>query len=243
MKLKEWIIIPLITLILISCNGRISSAVLSTDKLDTSWWKNRHDNVLIQIQERDPQLILIGNSITHALDDSANIEFWDKHLNQYNTVNLGFGGDRTENVIWRLENGEIDNISPKVATLLIGTNNLDGNHYSEISDPKDLAKGIWKICSIINDKLPDTEIALLAILPYGSKTENYHNRLIKETNAIIKRFPDKNKKIHYYDIGHVLEREDSRLRYDLMPDFLHPNTEGYRLIFDALAPEIEKLMK
>jgi beta-glucosidase len=228
--------------LLTGCTGTTNTAVIPTDKIDVKWWKERHEEVMQQIREKDPQLILIGNSITHALDDESNIEFWEKYLDQYNTVNMGFGGDRTENVIWRLENGEIDGINPKVATLLIGTNNLDGNHYSEITDPEDLAEGIWKICKIISEKLPETEIALLAILPYGSKPEVYHNRLINETNDIIKHFPNKNSRIHYFDVGHVLLNDEGRVRRDLMPDYLHPNTEGYRLIFDALTPEIEKLM-
>ncbi len=238
-------LVSLITIVLLAaaCNNTVNTAALSTSNMDVNWWKNRHEKVLKNNIEFNPQLILIGNSITHALDDEGNKEFWDNYLKAYNTVNMGFGGDRTENVIWRLENGELDDINPKLATLMIGTNNTDGNNFEEVTNPEDLAEGIWKICSIIHEKLPDTEIALLAIFPFGHKPEVYRNTLIQKTNAIIKNFPDKNEKIHYFDVGHVLENEDGSLSYDLMPDYLHPNTEGYRLIFDALAPEIEKLMR
>ncbi len=243
MKLLKLLSIILITCFVSSCNEDVNTAVLSTSNLDANWWKSRHENVLAEIKESSPQLIMIGNSITHGLDDENNIEFWDKYLNAYNTVNMGFGGDRTENVIWRLENGEIDGINPKVATLMIGTNNTDGNNFEEVTQPEELAEGIWKICTIINEKLPDTEIALLAIFPYGYKPEVYRNKLIQKTNDIIRTYPEKNSKIHFYDVNHVLEHEDGSLIHELMPDYLHPNTEGYRLIFDELAPEIEKLMK
>ncbi len=97
---------------------------------------------------------------------------WEQYLNDLDAVNMGISGDRTENVIWRLQNGAIDGINPKVATLLIGTNNTDGNHYLEISTAEELAEGIWKICEIIREKLPDTEIVLLGILPYGYKAKS-----------------------------------------------------------------------
>jgi beta-glucosidase len=71
----------------------------------------------------------------------------------------------------------------------------------------------------------------------------YRNKLIQETNAIIQNFPDKHEKIHFYDVNDVLENEDGSLNHELIPDYLHPNTEGHRLIFNVLFPEIEKLMK
>ena len=184
---------------------------------------------------------MIGNSITHNLDKPDRKTFWDQYLNDLAAVNMGISGDRTENVIWRLQNGTLEGINPKVATLLIGTNNTDGNHYLEISTPKELSEGIWKICTIIRDKLPEIEIVLLGILPYGYKP-NHRDEINKATNKIISQFPEKDSKIHYYDLGYLFLNEQDKVKRELMPDYLHPNVEGEKLIFETLAPSISKLL-
>ena len=154
-----------------------------------------------------------------------------------NTGRWGYSGDRTENVIWRLQNGELDGIHPRLATLLIGTNNTDGNHYTEITQPVDLAGAIWEICAIIREKLPETDIILLGILPYGYN-ENLRNNINMSTNKIISAFPDKDPKIHYRDLGYLFVDEKGKVNKELMPDFLHPNAEGHRLMFEALKKDM-----
>ena len=175
------------------------------------------------------------------MDGEDRKEVWGKYLDQYKTVNMGISGDRTENVIWRLQNGSLENINPKVAVILIGTNNTDGNHYLNVSSPEELADGIWRICEIVEEKLPDTKILLLAILPYGYKP-NYRNNMNKATNSLMSKFPEKNPDIHYIDIGHLYLDADGKVKQELMPDYLHPNPEGHMLMFEALKDEIEKLM-
>ena len=154
---------------------------------------------------------------------------------------MGFSGDRTENVIWRLQNGELDKINPKVALLLIGTNNTDGNHYLEVTQPKELAEATWKICKAIRKKLPDTQILLLGIFPYGYKP-NYRDNINKATNNIISGFPAKDNHIHYRDISSVFVDESNKVKKTLMPDYLHPNTEGHLLMFQAITKDISELM-
>ena len=110
--------------------------------------------MVIENNKANPGLILIGNSILHSLDDKNGIQVSEKYLDKYSVVNMGFSGDRTENVIWRLQNGEIDGIDPRLALVLIGTNNTDGNHYLNITQPKELAEGIWEICLVIREKIP-----------------------------------------------------------------------------------------
>jgi len=209
-------------------------------KGDGRWWKERHQTILGTLS-KNPELILIGNSILHSLDNEDRKEVWGKYLDQYKTVNMGISGDRTENVIWRLQNGSLENINPKVAVILIGTNNTDGNHYLNVSSPEELADGIWRICEIVEEKLPDTKILLLGILPYGSKP-NYRNNLNKATNSLISKFPRRSPNIHYTDIGHIFLKSQGRVRQELMPDYLHPNPVGHMLMFEALEDEIERLM-
>ena len=138
--MKRNLLLILFVILFLGCTPKKeNSAAIATSKLEHNWWKERHEKVLEQLKN-DPKLILIGNSITHSLDDSTRRPVWEKYLDKYHAVNMGFSGDRTENVIWRLQNGEIDGIHPKLATLLIGTNNTDGNHYTKLHNRKNLLK-------------------------------------------------------------------------------------------------------
>ncbi|MCF6357796.1 MAG: GDSL-type esterase/lipase family protein [Draconibacterium sp.] len=239
--IKIFFIAMLFTL-LVSCGKTIDNpAAKPTDKLSNNWWKERHE-MIAEKNKSNPQLILLGNSILNSLDKSSEEVIWEKYLNKYNTVNMGFSGDRTENLNWRLQNGEINGISPKVALLLIGTNNTDGNHYLNVTQPEELAGGIWEICKIVREKLPDTEILLLGIFPYGYKP-NYRDNINKATNKIIAKFPREDSHIHYRNIGSIFVDDNNKVKKSLMPDYLHPNTEGYLLMFKAIEKDIEKLMK
>ncbi|WP_020533536.1 GDSL-type esterase/lipase family protein [Flexithrix dorotheae] len=204
------------------------------------WWLKRHQEILKK-KASNPELILVGNSIFHTLDNKDRKEVWRQYLDGYQTVNMGISGDRTENVIWRIENGTLDSINPKLAVLLIGTNNTDGNHYLNISTPEELEEGIWKICTLINEKLPETKILIMGILPYGYKP-NHRDNINKATNLLISKFPEKNPLINYVDIGNIYLDENGKVKQELMPDYLHPNAEGHLLMFEALKPEIDRLI-
>ena len=210
-------------------------------KGEGEWWMERHQTIQSRLS-KDPTLILIGNSIFHSLDDENRQEVWEKYLDQYRTVNMGFSGERTENVIWRLQNGSLENINPRVAVILIGTNNTDGNHYLNISTPEELAGGIWKICEIVEEKLPGTKILIMGILPYGYKP-NHRDNINKATNSLVSKFHERNPNITYTDIGQVYLDTEGKVNKELMPDYLHPNPEGHLLMFEALHEEITRLME
>lgn len=222
-------------------NQNLDNPAAIAQKKEDEGWIKRHQTIL---DRRTPEakLILIGNSIFHSLDKDDRSKVWEKYLNPFQTINMGISGDRTENVIWRLENGSLENINPKVAVVLIGTNNTDGNHYLSISTPEELAGGIKKICSLISEKLPDTEILLMGILPYGYKP-NHRDNINKATNHLISKFSEDNAGIHYIDISQVYYNDQGKVIRELMPDFLHPNPEGHELMFEALYPKIMELMK
>ncbi len=215
-------------------------ALKPSDRLDIEWWKDRHLEK-IEKPQVNPQLVLLGNSIFHILDYADRNEVWGAYLNKYRTINLGFSGDRTENVIWRLENGEIDHVNPKLILLLVGTNNTDGNHFLSITQPKELQEAIWKITRIIRKKLPETKILLLGIFPYGYKA-NYRDNLNKATNTYMEKFPEKDKHIFYRDMSKIFLDKNGKIDKKLMPDYLHPNVKGHLLLFKTLDPDIEKLM-
>lgn len=227
------------------CSGTKNTAIAKNPatqfvQRDGDEWNNRHKSILSQLAT-DPELILVGNSIFHTLEEENRSEVWEKYLDRYRTIDMGISGDRTENVIWRLHNGALEGIEPKVAVVLIGTNNTDGNHYLTISTPEELAGGIWEICKIITKKNPDTKILLMGILPYGYKP-NHRDNINNATNRLISKFPQKNPNIHYTDIGTIYLDAYGKVMKELMPDYLHPNAKGHLLMFQALEKDITQLM-
>ena len=121
-------IVPVLLALVLSCccapkEKNIESEIVQNPaalavKGEGAWWMERQQTILSRLA-KDPELILIGNSIFHSLDNENRQEVWSKYLVQYRAVNMGFSGDRTENVIWRLQNGSLDNINPKVAVIVV----------------------------------------------------------------------------------------------------------------------------
>jgi len=243
-SMKRKLVALFFIFLFLSCSPlQLNNALIPSDKMQEKWWKNRHEK-LLNSKNTNPQLLLIGNSILNTLDEKDRKDIWEKHLNKYNTFNMGFSGDRTENVIWRLQNGELDNIDPRVALVLIGTNNTDGNNFPTINYPNEIEEATWKICEIIKEKLPKIEILLLAILPFGEYIPNYRNTIIERTNKLLAKFPNRDKSIHFVNIGSLfLSKNGDGVNLELMHDGLHPSAEGHMLMFDHLEVEITKLMR
>jgi len=210
-----------------------ASTVTPANKMNEEWWANRHAGVLEQVKGGNVDLILLGDSINHGWEGDGKAVF-DKYYGHRNAVNMGFGGDRTEHVLWRLENGEIDGISPKVVSLMIGTNNYGTNTAEEIG------AGIIAIVQKLREKLPNTKVLILAIFPRGEKPSEMRDTLAK-ASTIASGIADGNM-IHYLDIGQVFLTEDGTLTKEIMPDALHPNAYGYELWATAVEPKIAELM-
>ena len=150
---------------------------------------------------------------------------------------LGFGGDRTENVLWRLMHGEVDGIAPKVAVLMVGTNNT--GHRQE--DPATTAAGIKRDVEELRRRLPETKILLLAIFPRGEKADDPLRLINQKVNAIIAGLAD-NQHVYFLDIGKAFLTADGMLSTDIMPDLLHPNEKGYEIWARAIAPQLNRLL-
>ena len=135
------------------------------------WWLARHQQKLAEIAQKGSkaQLVFLGDSITHAWEDFGE-QTWQQYYQSLDAINLGYAGDRTENLLWRIQNGELDGLNPKLVVLLIGTNNA--GHRKE--HPDDTALGIQVILQTISDKLPNCKILLLAIFPRGRFTHRSH---------------------------------------------------------------------
>ncbi len=194
--------------------------------------EKKHESFLNIIKNKKIDLLFLGDSITRRWEE--NPELWDKYFREFNPVNFGIGGDTTQNLKWRILNGEIDNISPKLVILLIGTNNLPVNNEKEITE------AIIDIINIIHNKLKKSKIILLGILPRNidDKKIDYMN-MIDYINCELKKI-EKNKYIIFYDIGKKYFTKNGKAIINLIPDGLHPDKEGYEVFGKQLLKVIKK---
>jgi lysophospholipase L1-like esterase len=180
------------------------------------------------------QLVFIGDSITDGWRGRGKA-VWQKNYTQYNTLNLGIGGDRTEHILWRVEHGELDGLSPKAVVMMIGTNNSG-------SPVADIVAGIIADVNIIHEKLPKSHILLLAVFPRAPLANDPRRAKLKEVNEEISKLDGK-ENVTYLDIGAKFLEPDGTLPKTIMPDALHPNEKGYEIWAEAIAPTLQKLMK
>jgi beta-glucosidase len=197
-------------------------------------WQNRQKSMNDRIKKGNVDLLMIGDSITRGWEGSGK-EVWKKFYEKRNAVNLGIGGDQTQHVLWRLDHGNIDGVHPKLAVLMIGTNNVG------CGDPEEIAAGVRAIVEKLRTKLPEMKVLVLAIFPRGPDPKD-RGRIVNSTaNEIIAKLAD-NKDIFYLDIGPKFLDADGKLPKDIMPDRLHPNAKGYEIWAEAIEPTVKKLM-
>ena len=176
---------------------KVNSAVIPATRGDELGWKDRDRQLTENAKKDDIDLAFIGDSITQGWEGRGK-KVWQKYYGDRRTINLGIGGDRTEHVIWRLMHGNLTSIKPKVAVLLVGTNNT--GHLMQ--KPQEVAAGIKHILEILEQKIPETKVLMLGIFPRG-RTHFDEKRLNNiAINQMIRRFAD-GKRVHYADIGEV----------------------------------------
>lgn len=201
---------------------------------EQDWWMERHQSMNERVAKGNVDVIFIGDSITHGWE-SGGKEIWAKYYAPRNAVNLGIGGDRTQHVLWRLENGNIDGISPKLAVLMIGTNNANDN------TPEEIAEGVKAIVEKLRSELPETKILLLAIFPRGENDEDPLRQTNMKANELIAELDD-GEMVKYVSINDKFLTEDRVLPRDIMPDLLHPNAKGYKIWAEAIEPHVAEVL-
>ncbi len=202
-----------------------------------AWWDERFEHNQARLKQGNVELLMLGDSITEGWE-KAGRSLWDEHFEPIGAVNLGYGGDRTEHLLWRLQNGELDNITPKAAVLMIGTNNT--GHRRE--DPALIAAGIRAVLDELSKRQPQMKILLLGIFPRDAQPGTAMRRINQRVNDIIAGHAD-GERIIYRDIGDKFLDAEGRLSADIMPDYLHPNERGYQIWADALIPMVSPLLK
>ncbi len=221
-----------------------------TDRLNERWWADRHRAILATIAEhRDPAVVLIGDSIINNYDKAAPPDenfapTWARYYAPRRALNLGFSGDTTANVLWRLQHGEVDGLHPKAVVVLIGTNDTAGAGRTAMQTEA----GIDAVVGDLKRRLPDTKILLLGLLPSAitpakSATDAAVNAYLAERYAADPR-------VAYRDIGAIFRRPDGTLDETLFYDPrlpqhgkpLHPDTKGQQMMAEAIKPTLANLL-
>jgi lysophospholipase L1-like esterase len=196
-----------------------------------------HESFVAVAKQGEAKVVFLGDSITAGWNGQKAL--FEKEFGQYKAANFGIGGDRTQHVLWRVENGEFDGIKPKAVVLMIGTNNSGAAD----NPPEQIAAGIRNIIAAIHQRSPETKVLLLAIFPRGATEANNPGRAKNQAvNALIAKYDD-GQKVHFLDIGPKFLKPDGTLEKAIMPDLLHLNAASYQIWADAIREKLASLAK
>jgi lysophospholipase L1-like esterase len=219
-----------------------NTAIIPTPRTGqgASSWMKRHQAFVEQAKQGGVDLLFMGDSITdfwRRPPPRYGSNVWNQFYVPRNAANFGISGDRTEHVLWRIENGELDGIKPKVTVLMIGTNN------GRTAEPDQTAGAIKLIIEQFHVKLPDTKILLLGVFP-RNRTNDIPAEIAAppKINAIISHY-DNGSTVRYLNINDKLVGADGMVPADIMPDFLHPNAHGYQIWADAMEPLLTQMLQ
>jgi beta-glucosidase len=201
----------------------------------------RHAENLERAAAGPAEVVFLGDSITEGWRKFPKI--WEEAWGRYNPANFGIGGDRTQHVIWRIEQGEFDKLSPRVVVLMIGTNNTAADSGEAI------AAGVIRIVELLHDNLPETKILLLAVFPRGPRIngrgvqEDWEAKMAKidVVNTALAQLEDGDH-VRFLDIGPKLMTADGQITRTVMPDQLHLSAAGYQIWAEFMAPLLAEML-
>ena len=211
-----------------------------------SWWFTRHAEKIAEIEAaNDPkkdkkiELLMVGDSITNNFDRGGPGELvWAKHFAPLNALNLGFGGDRTNHVLWRLDHLPALKTAPLAASLMIGTNNICWGS----DKPKQAADGVQAIAKKLNTMYPEMKILVLGVFPRRANLDHPHRKQIIELNSylpdLLKDIPN----VTFLNIGGKFLDEKGFLSKEMMPDTTHPSEKGHEIWAGAIVPTLKEMM-
>lgn len=201
------------------------------------WWQDRHEsmNKKVAAEGEKAQVIFIGDSITQGWEGEGKA-IWAERYADMRAINLGIGGDRTQHVLWRLDNGNLNGLNPKAAVVMIGTNNSNG----EDNTAEQIADGVSAIVARLRSMVPHTKILLVPIFPRGENINPQRGK-INQVNQIIQKLAD-GEYVIWTDFGHKFIDNSGRIPKALMPDFLHLSPAGYQIWADSIDPSLRAIL-
>lgn len=225
----------------------LQNSAIRPEPRDAAWVK-RHEGFVDLAKKGGINVLFVGDSITDSwrVADPAKggKPVWDREYAPLGAANFGISGDRTQHVLWRLQNGELDGINPKVVVLMIGTNNtgFERDGTTPRNTPPQVVEGIKAIVDTLRSKLPQTKILLLAIFPRAEKRDHPQRQQIAEINRAIARLHD-GRRVRFLDIGNHFLAADGTMPKEIMPDFLHPGIKGYEMWANAIRQPLAELLR
>lgn len=220
-----------------------NSAVIPVSKLEEDsydWW-TRHAAVLAVKEHIDPEIVMIGDSITHFWggqpDDPLKHggDSWTEAFGDTPVLNMGFGWDRTQNVLWRLEHGEFDGLHPRVVVLNIGTNNITETENARANTPEEICEGILAICQQLHALSPKSRIVVMGVFPRGQDSTDPFRDCIAKINDLLEENLQSLIYASLLDIGAQFLQPDASISPEIMFDFTHLTPAGYAIWAKALA--------
>jgi N-acetylglucosamine-6-sulfatase len=196
---------------------------------------NRHRTFSEIARGATIELLFVGDSITDGWRNAGQ-PVWDQNWAPLKAANFGIGGDTTQGVLWRMQNGELDGFKAKLIVHMLGTNNLNRNPIDEMVDGNRLIVEEYK------KRQPQAKVLLLGIFPRSPEASHPNRALIKEANGKLAQLAD-NKQVFFMDIGEKFLTGDGTLTQEIMPDGLHPNLRGYRIWAEAISGRVKELMR
>ncbi len=216
-------------------------AITPVPKTDEKFTK-RHQLLLERAKNGPYDLLFLGDSITQHWEEKGLVA-WNANYQKYKAANFGIGGDGTQNVLWRIENGELDGLQPKVVVLMIGTNNSGGSTGAEIAEANAL------IIKKVQEKIPNVKVLLLGIFPRGPRQAKDGSmddgvkrmEAINSANVELAKL-ENGKTIRFLNINSKFLDANGKIPDDLMPDQLHPGPKGYEIWATAMQPLLDEMM-
>ena len=206
-------------------------------------WVKRHEGFVEEARKGGFDVLFMGDSITDGWRNGAQRKIWDATFAPLKAANFGISGDRTQHVLWRLQNGEFEGLTlPKVVVLMIGTNNI-GQTKPPPEPAASAVAGIDAIVKEIHKKSAATKILLLGVFPRGEKADHPLRATVKEINEAAAKLDDGGKTVKFLDIGGKFLQPDGSILKEIMPDFLHLTEKGYQIWADAIKDPLTDLLK
>ena len=207
-------------------------------RLNDAWWKNRHEANKARLEQGNVDFLLVGDSITNNWDNAGK-DVQAYYYGDRNYVNMGFGGDQPQHVLWRLNDAPMDKIHPKAAMLLIGVNSLWGP-WEDCE--KNTALGVKACVDKLRELYPDIQILVLNIFPAGEKAGTELRARITKTNEYVNEMLKDYPNLQIMDLSAYWLDGNGSIPKFLMKDFVHPGQLGYKLWGAAVEPVISSLL-
>lgn len=207
-------------------------------------WIKRHNEFVDEARKGRVEVLFLGDSITDGWRNDpphGGKALWDKYFAPQKAANFGISADRTQHLLWRMKNGELDGVQPKCVVLLIGTNNtgFESDNITPRNTAVETIQGVTAVVGELRAKLPESKVLLLAIFPRGESLAHLQRLQIEEINKSLAQLSD-GKRIYFLDIGALLVASDGSISTKIMPDYLHPNENGYRIMAAAIVASLQK---